>query len=824
MAREERIAEEHFRAIQLEDASLHDVIYSVKTAEDGTVYLGACCEANRPAAARMYRYDPQDESVKLVADIEALTGDRPDSGRLPHSKIHLAICIAADGTVYAGTHLTGPPKGVPFTPWYETFGDPDLSFPGGKIIAYNPNTDQAELVGAPCPHEGIRVMTLDRARNDLYCITFPRSHLIRFDLDSRTARDLGRTSAENSMALFQDQDGRVYLTDDWGFFLRYDPDKDAIERLSARVPDAPWRTGRGNHVRRIVADPGRNVFWGVPMKSERLFSYDPADGPHGRVKDYGHFIYEDRFNRWPHLLGIKAMALGVDGRIYLGVSEEEPYLGSGTVHIVSFDPATGEKRDFGIMEEPGLPGIVYAVDADAGLDGTLYFGTRQIDPPPQLGVFSPPKDQADIEIKSELIEVDDSPPASLDKPRLWVVPEDVPREEEPVQARFNRTPFTVIRGHVDVRELGFGEQGLLIPDGESAINALVTTPQGVILGATSGKRSHLFRYNPTGQAFFTDTPNARVLQMGLIHDGPAICQSMVTTPKGIVYGGTIEKGEGKPTGGRLFSLDSRLYGDVPEALALPRRPYALGPRPDIIDLGPMPDDQGVEALAISPDGRELYGVTTPAADFFVYDIESRQFTFRERIPARQPCHAIVCDSRGKVYGSADMGWMFRYDPATEELSILDLRLPSEHGREYLAVVRSFARAPDGRIYGGTSGDGMLFSFDPIQLTIENLGRPSRRPEIQTLAVTLDGRLFGISNGPDEIGRLFVYNPTDGQIQDLGMLQCAGVPKFWPGYQFGAMTVGLDGEIYVGESDRISHLFVYYPPLLTPKAVEDEAGS
>jgi sugar lactone lactonase YvrE len=818
MTNNERIPEKYFRSLEITDASGHDVIYAVRAAPGGDIYLGVCCEGYSGVTARLYRYDPSEGTFKVAADYEEITGDRADSGRLPHSKIHLAICIADDGTVYAGTHLTAPPKGVPFTPFYETFGDPELGYPGGKIIAYSPDSEKAELLATPSPYEGIRVMSMDRERNILYCITFPRSHLVRVDLDSRQVKDLGRTSAENSMAMFLDRRGRVYLTDDQGFFLRYDPDRDEIERLSVRVSDASWRNGRGNHLRRIVSDPDGHTFWGVPFKSGRIFSYDTEDGPHGRVVDYGHFLYEDRFNRWPNLLGIKAMAMGKDGLIYLSASVEEPVLDPGTCYIYSFDPKTGEKRDFGVMEQPGLPGIIYAVDADTGDDGAIYFGTRQKDPPPQMAIFKPPTSRDEIEQVSHLIEVDDSP-GPRDDSSLWILPKDVPEAKGPARSKFDRTPFTVVEGNFSIRELGFGDEGLLIPDGESAMNALVTTSEGIIIGATSGQRAHLFSFDPKGLTVFTDSPNAHVLQLGLIHDGPAVCRALVASPDGMVYGGTIEGSEEEPQGGRLFVYDLRQCGRVPEALGLPRRPYALGPRPMITDLGPLSGDRGIQALALSPSGDHLYGITTPEAGLFVYDIKQRKVIVKHEIPARHPCKAIVCDEQGMVYGSADMGWLFRYDPGADTLDILDVRLPAEQGREYLALVQAFTKAPDGTIYGGTQGDGMLFRLDTVRPSIETIGQPTRRNGIQALAVTHDGRLYGISNQPGDIGRLFVYDPGSHSLRDLGMVECGGVPKFWLGHQFGAMTVGPDGEIYIGESDRISHLFIYYPPI-KPHRVEE----
>jgi len=35
---------------------------------------------------------------------------------------------------------------------------------------------------------------------------------------------------------------------------------------------------------------------------------------------------------------------------------------------------------------------------------------------------------------------------------------------------------------------------------------------------------------------------------------------------------------------------------------------------------------------------------------------------------------------------------------------------------------------------------------------------------------------------------------------------------WHGYEFDAACTGEWGEIYLGESDRVSHLFLYFPPV------------
>ena len=53
-------------------------------------------------------------------------------------------------------------------------------------------------------------------------------------------------------------------------------------------------------------------------------------------------------------------------------------------------------------------------------------------------------------------------------------------------------------------------------------------------------------------------------------------------------------------------------------------------------------------------------------------------------------------------------------------------------------------------------------------------------------------------------------PSTGDLRDLGLLR-ATLPDEWLGHEFDAILTGPNGEIYLGESDRISRLFTYFPP-------------
>jgi hypothetical protein len=114
------------------------------------------------------------------------------------------------------------------------------------------------------------------------------------------------------------------------------------------------------------------------------------------------------------------------------------------------------------------------------------------------------------------------------------------------------------------------------------------------------------------------------------------------------------------------------------------------------------------------------------------------------------------------------------------------------------------------IYGGTS-DGYLFRFDPAKLSVQNLGKPLLAPEITALALAPDGKIYGVGGSDQDMARLFSYDPVEGSYQVLGFVDVNRRPYYsWQAYVIKAMASGLDGTIYIGESERISRLYLFYP--------------
>ena len=79
-----------------------------------------------------------------------------------------------------------------------------------------------------------------------------------------------------------------------------------------------------------------------------------------------------------------------------------------------------------------------------------------------------------------------------------------------------------------------------------------------------------------------------------------------------------------------------------------------------------------------------------------------------------------------------------------------------------------------------------------------------------MTVGCDGHVYGVTGPRDNLCMMFEADPQAGTIENLGVL-FASSERYWHGYEFDAACTGRHGEIYFGEADRISHLFMYFPP-------------
>jgi hypothetical protein len=348
---------------------------------------------------------------------------------------------------------------------------------------------------------------------------------------------------------------------------------------------------------------------------------------------------------------------------------------------------------------------------------------------------------------------------------------------------------------IDLRDLGYSPLDL-IPDGESAITSLAVAPNGDIYGATSGTRSHLFSIDPQ---------RGYVIPLGVVPGATAVTHALVVSISGEVYLGTA------PDGHLLrYSPAALQQSDIVIPKVLP-----------IKDLGSAIASESIFALAIDRKQGLIYGLTYPNAHLFQYSISDSKFADLGTVASVTPpgekyehdkmiSRMLAVDEEGNVFVSGEAGAFYEFEIKTHSLRKLPIHAPAVPGREPYTRVDAFLLAPSGLIYGGTS-DGYLFRLDTRALTVTNLGKPLNQYRIAGLARSANGMLYGVGGDSPEMARMFSYDPSTGAYELLGFIDVNRRPYYsWQAYTIGDIVADGRGTIYLGQAERISKLYLFYP--------------
>ena len=374
-----------------------------------------------------------------------------------------------------------------------------------------------------------------------------------------------------------------------------------------------------------------------------------------------------------------------------------------------------------------------------------------------------------------------------------------------IRAAYEKSAF-VTEGHLEIRQLGAKEFTRSIPPGECAITALVHHPNGHIYGGTSGEKAHLFYYNPApdGDA---------CADIGALEENGTVSAMRILPDLKILA--SVNKKDGT----------SALYCYSPCEIVLRDEDFKGRNVREIFDL-PAEDQLFFSTIDPCHSSGTLKQIPNPVpeeiADFVLLGStvfalgakSSKIYCFREgdtlascpgRLDVNGNFSGKLVAGDDCVYAAGLYGRIFR---CTEErITPLSVCAPSLKGRELYNKVTAWTRTKEGMFYGGTV-DGILFSFDPAEEKVLTYGKATDQCYTCALAVS-SGKIYGLVGMPEDCCHLTVFDPSDRQLRDLGCL-LARSERPWNGYRFGAMVKGNNGTLYLGEMDRMSHLFMYYP--------------
>jgi len=355
-------------------------MWDLAMAPDDTLYIAACGEYSGGMSAWLCSYHHRTDRIEYLADLAEVTGEPNDSGRATQGKIHFSLCVAGDGRIYGATHCTTPPKGDPTWPPITMYTDPVRSFPGAHLFVHDPRGRETRDLGILIPREGIRVMVLDRKRNLFHGTTYPKCHYFVYDLEKRKLTDLGRFGCMHQLALFLDDEGNGYTTDNFGRMIRCEAGGGRLRALNSQLPHAPFRRGEHNIMFQAVPHPRTGRIYGATYDVDaRLFCYDPKrDVMRDLGTGYGRQYIPDILSG-PYPGGL---VFGPDGCLYYVICERD-WDGPGTRrgHLIRYDTERETAEDLGVFAVGGAVYSGRSCHGKADRAGNLYFAENSATPP-----------------------------------------------------------------------------------------------------------------------------------------------------------------------------------------------------------------------------------------------------------------------------------------------------------------------------------------------------------------------------------------------------------------------------------------------------------
>ncbi len=235
-------------------------------------------------------------------------------------------------------------------------------------------------------------------------------------------------------------------------------------------------------------------------------------------------------------------------------------------------------------------------------------------------------------------------------------------------------------------------------------------------------------------------------------------------------------------------------------------------------------NQGVNTGNYDPLFNRIYGLSNPRAELVYYDVAARRAVNKGRINNFESiCRTLGIDDRGNVYGSSGAGDVFLYDPRTDRIRELSVRVPMREkgislGRDYAKSETAWRTVvwdkETRRFYGVEESASILFSFDPRAGTdgeIRRLGQlcvpgfeDRRDVPYATLSLTLghDRKLYYAAAGREfdyassaglGTSHLLTYDLKTAKIEDLGEMRLEDGRRI---IGTNAADTGPDGAIYL----------------------------
>lgn len=371
-------------------------------ASNGKIYAGVSTHGD---SGYVYEFDPRTETMTLLADLSRLAGER-GKGIWTTGKIHVQM-QELDGYVYFGAldEDSGPPALDPSSyqgpHWYR------INIGNGKV-------EQLALINS---FWGLTGQAMDKKRRLIFGLA-ENGHLYRYHIDSDYSEDLGKVDDwDICRTIFMDDVGNVYGSYVGGRVWKYDALRDRVfdlEHLRLPILNQPRSLtnpmlDRKTQWRDIEWHRKENVAYGIIGGNNMLFKYDVHQGPEGTITplamippptfrggDPAAFptaritltisYKENKIYYLPEMMG------GFDyGDTSFDVLDEAKFVEKMTgsrvaplAYILSYDLATGQVTDLGLLKAQDGRFAYGADGAEVDQDGRVWFAGAFEEPNPEL--------------------------------------------------------------------------------------------------------------------------------------------------------------------------------------------------------------------------------------------------------------------------------------------------------------------------------------------------------------------------------------------------------------------------------------------------------
>ncbi|MEO6328911.1 MAG: choice-of-anchor tandem repeat GloVer-containing protein [Ginsengibacter sp.] len=347
----------------------------------------------------------------------------------------------------------------------------------------------------------------------------------------------------------------------------------------------------------------------------------------------------------------------------------------------------------------------------------------------------------------------------------------------------------------------------------SLMQASDTRLYGMMHEGGSSGYGVIFSYDPSSSSYI------KLRDFATNESGSNVSANLIQASDGKLYG--ISVNGGSSGNGVIFSIDTSSYAYT-----------------KVKDFDNNNGANPFGTLIQTADGK-LYGTTVNGGNSgngVLYSYEPSTSTYTKLkdfdfVNGASPYGSLLLARDKKLYGitygggSKSAGVIFSFDPSYSIYTKLK-DLDSANGGY---ATGSLIQASNGKLYGmthlgGSSGNGVIFSYDPASLTytkLKDFDMASGSYPYGSLIEVSDGKLYGLTSGGGSSGYgvIFSYDPSSSTYTKLKDFDGAE-----GSYPYGSLLQASDGKFYGmtyagGSSDR-GVIFSYDPSSSTYTSLKD----